>query len=176
MPLQCVAITMFFQDAQLQFISLQVPIKNELSKLTYCPPFSGSLSCGGHNGHTQFIFRFHTPSLELKCLGTSFCGAAKQKILIPRDTTWPPCDKGPLDANFLALKHKIRVWRRSWTTLFSVYIISTWLTDWKHFCFVNKNKATLGRCNLWIPLIDDSTFRTSYILSSLQSNIYFSGQ
>ena len=32
--------------------------------------------------------RFRTPSLELKCLGTSFGGA----ISIPRDSTWPPCD------------------------------------------------------------------------------------
>ena len=35
--------------------------------------------------------RFRTLSLELKSLGTSF-GGAKQKFLIPRDSTWPPCD------------------------------------------------------------------------------------
>ena len=32
---------------------------------------------------------FRTPSLELKCLGTSF-GGAKPKFTIPRDSTWPP--------------------------------------------------------------------------------------
>ena len=31
--------------------------------------------------------RFYTPSLELKCLGTSF-GGQKQKFSIPRDSTW----------------------------------------------------------------------------------------
>ena len=35
--------------------------------------------------------RFCTPSLELKCLGKSFCGK-KQKLSIPRGSTWPPCD------------------------------------------------------------------------------------
>ena len=35
--------------------------------------------------------RFRIPSLELKCLGTSF-GAQKQKFSIPLDLTWPPCD------------------------------------------------------------------------------------
>ena len=38
--------------------------------------------------------RFHTPSLELKCLGMSF-GGAKQKFVIPQDSTLPQCDKGP---------------------------------------------------------------------------------
>ena len=42
-------------------------------------------SRGGDIGHRQY------PSLELKCLGTSFSGA-KQKFSIPRDSTWPPCD------------------------------------------------------------------------------------
>ena len=35
--------------------------------------------------------RFHIPSLELKCLGKSF-GSQRQKLSIPRDSTWPPCD------------------------------------------------------------------------------------
>ena len=35
--------------------------------------------------------RFCTPRLELKCLGTCF-RMQKQKFLIPRDSTWPPCD------------------------------------------------------------------------------------
>ena len=44
---------------------------------------------GGDIDHRQY--RFRTPSLEFKCLGTSF-GGAKQKFSIPRDSTWPPCD------------------------------------------------------------------------------------
>ena len=35
--------------------------------------------------------RFRTPSLQLKCLGTSF-GGPKQKFAIPRELTWAPCD------------------------------------------------------------------------------------
>ena len=34
---------------------------------------------------------FRTPSLELKYMGTSFCGI-KQKVSIPRDSTWLLCD------------------------------------------------------------------------------------
>ena len=40
--------------------------------------------------------RFRIPSLELKCLGSSFGGAKQKKFSIPRDSTWPPCDKGQL--------------------------------------------------------------------------------
>ena len=35
--------------------------------------------------------RFRTPSLDLKCLGTSF-GAQRQTFSIPRNSTWQPCD------------------------------------------------------------------------------------
>lgn len=36
---------------------------------------------------------FRTPTLELKCLGTSF-GGAKQKLSNPRGSPWPPCWEG----------------------------------------------------------------------------------